>query len=193
MGKVIYLIEKIPAIIQGVIAFIFFFIKDLAFSILKFINYFINFQWKDNLNIVQNSMYNLYVPNTDGKPSMHTTLVFFASYITFLACLYELKKFVTYEAYQLSTGFWTVVVGVSGLVVTAFTTYARKKINSSSESSPSQSETAGGAVEDTPPDPYEEDNLNRISDSFKEDVKESGKVSEAEVSKKKISKKLKKD
>ena len=78
MGKVIYLIEKIPAIIQGVITFIFFFIKDLAFSILKFINYFINFQWKDNLNIVQNSMYNLYVPNTDGKPSMHTTLVFFA-------------------------------------------------------------------------------------------------------------------
>jgi len=193
MGKVIYLIEKMPAIIQGVITFIFFFIKDLAFSILKFINYFINFQWKDNLNIVQNSMYNLYVPNTDGKPSMHTTLVFFASYITFLACLYELKKFVTYEAYQLSTGFWTVVVGVSGLVVTAFTTYARKKINSSSESSPSQSEVSGGTIEDTPPDPYEEDNLNRISDSFKEDVKESGKVSESGVSKKKISKKLKKD
>lgn len=188
MGKVIYYIEKIPAFIQGFVSLVFYFIKDLVVSFVKFFNYFLNFQWKDNLNIIQNSLYNLYVPNTEGKPSMHTTLVFFASYLTFLACLYELKKFATQDNYSLSTGFWTVIVGVSGLVVTAFTTYARRKNSSDQSAETPQTSTSDG---DIPPDPYEEDNLNRISDSFKEDVKSD---KSTENSKKKISKsKLKKD
>jgi hypothetical protein len=194
MGKFIFFIEKIPAIVQGIISFVFYFIRDLVFSIIKFINYFLNFQWNSGLNVFQNLAYNLYIPNTEGKPSMHTTLVFFASYITFLACLYELKKFNSSDSYQLSTGFWTVVVGISGLVVTAFTTYARKKMNSNDGKSGLQELGSNQSESDIPTDPYEEeDNLNRISDSFKEDVRGSGKSDNAEVSKKKISKKLKRD
>lgn len=176
-----FIVKKFIAIVEGFLKASAYLVRDLILGILQFINVFVNIQWNKNLNVFQNALYNGYFPNTEGKPSMHTTLVFFASFLTFLACMFELKKFSTEASYSLSTGFWTVVVGISGLIVTAFTTYARKKMSSEQpESAP--------VGEDTPPDPEESSSPSsgKISASFKEDV--------PSKAKKKISKKpLKKD
>lgn len=192
-GKIL----KIIHFIEGLLKAISFFVRELIIGILKFINTFLNIQWKENLNIFQNMVYNSYFPDSSGKPSMHTSLVFYASYLTFMTCAVELRRFATDPAYALSTGFWTIVVGISGLIVTAFTSYARKKL--SDPSAPAPEENTPAPTEPIPADPDEPSAPpaspdNKISASFKDDVKSSAEVKPAEISKKKISRKrLKKD
>ena len=108
------------------------FIKDFIVSLALFLNFIPNFIWDRNLNFYQNLIYNLYLPNSHGKLSMHTSLVVWAVMLSTLTLLLELRRFYLDSSYELSTGFYSILGGLITGVVISFTNFEIQKLKTKS-------------------------------------------------------------
>lgn len=104
-------------------------IGHLCSFVLQVLNIIPNFQWKKDLNILQNLVYNMYVPSSQGIPSMHSSLLTFSIMAIALTFMSEIYRFYINPEYQFSIGFYTTIGALSGLIITAFSwkSYTGKK------------------------------------------------------------------
>jgi hypothetical protein len=88
--------------------------------LLKVLNIIPNIQWKKDLNILQNIAYNMYIPSSKGVPSMHSSLLTFSIMALAVTFMSELYRFYINPEYNFSTGFYTNIGALGGLIITAF-------------------------------------------------------------------------
>lgn len=88
-----------------------------------------NFQINKNLNLIQNIMLNFYLPNSKGELSMHSTLTFYSMVLVAITILVEVSRYIKDTTYMFSTGFWTILGTVAGIITLSFTFYERKKLS----------------------------------------------------------------
>ena len=95
--------------------------------LVKLANIPFNFQWKEGANIFQNIGYNMFAIDSRGRRSMHTTLMWLAALTSIIALFSEIWRFSTTKEYQFSTGFYTALTVLLGIVQIAFTSRENKK------------------------------------------------------------------
>lgn len=91
-------------------------------------NVFFNIQWDENLNLWQNIWVNLYAPDSNGIPSMHTTLVGIAITLVVSSLGAEIIRFMTVPTYTFSTGFYATLSTLAIIIQLAFTNRENLKL-----------------------------------------------------------------
>ncbi|MEO0075531.1 MAG: hypothetical protein ABIK31_05415 [candidate division WOR-3 bacterium] len=121
---IVYLFETLKFLSRWLVTFL----RNFVVSFFYFLNIIPNFIWHKDLNLYQNIIYNLYVPNSLGKPSMHTSLVLWAVILSTITLLLELRRFYLDSSYSLSTGFYGILGGLITGVIISFTNFEIQKL-----------------------------------------------------------------
>lgn len=124
MGKYIQATTKYTTVFFKVLSlstvFLVKVLSHICMFILQVLNIVPNIQWKKDLNVFQNLIYNLYIPSSLGVPSMHSSLLTFAIIALALSFMSEIYRFYINPEFNFSVGFYTNIGALGGLIITAF-------------------------------------------------------------------------
>jgi hypothetical protein len=96
--------------------------------ITRILNLVPNVQWRADLNLYQNIILNLYMPDSAGKLSMHTSLLIIFMLLIIATLVLEMNRFFTNLDYKFSDGFWILLGGLAAMVKLMFTHDAHLKM-----------------------------------------------------------------
>jgi hypothetical protein len=114
-------------------------------------------QWMDTLNVFQNIGYNMYMPDSRGNRSLHASMLLFGAVIAGITLWTEILRFSRISEYSFSTGFYTSLGLLLGIVQLAFTHRENKKLTTEHpvEEHVTKSEETEPVAEETEPEPTE--------------------------------------